>query len=82
MLFIKSKLLVLSHCVRWYREYKYRKSTTFEVLQAVRVANSKSEVSMDVMLCTLENGYQQFGRNCYLYLDSTEHHITQRRSLK
>jgi hypothetical protein len=68
MLFTKSKLLVLSHCVRWYREYKYRKSTTFEVLQALRVVNSKSEVSMEVILCILANGYQQFGTNCCLHL--------------
>jgi hypothetical protein len=76
MLFTKSKLLVLSHCIRWFREYKYRKSTTFEVLQALRVVNSKSEVSMEVMLCTMANGYQQFERNCCLHLESTLHHIT------
>jgi len=50
----RTNLFVLSHCVGWYREYKYRKITTFEVLQALRVVNSKSEVSMEVMLCTMQ----------------------------
>jgi hypothetical protein len=53
-----------SHCVRWCKQHKNKKSVKFEVL---RIVNIKSAVFREVTLGKLVNGYQHLGETAFIW---------------